>query len=278
MDDPILPDPEAIPSTPVVEEANRLDRLEQGFLRMNEAMAELSSTVKEAARMVSAPAIQAPQPMGNEQFLNEFASNPQGLIAREAGAAARQIIQENMTPALLQMLESTSTQLVSERAQQVDADLGAGTFDEHFRPQLEKDLAQLRAANPRGLADKQVIGALVDRLYGGDNFPVLMEKRRNYEQLARQKGLSHLVPSGGIPRLRGLNPEAELHPEAELFLREVDRATGEATDRKEFAKSMNTGRESGPGRHRTTLADYLKKENATPEQRKMYGVDKQMGG
>jgi hypothetical protein len=182
---------------------------------------------------------------------------------------------QQLTPALVRTLDLAATQLVSEQAARVDAEIGAGTFDELFRPQVEKDLAELRRTNPEALANRQVVEALVNRLYGGDNFPVLSQRRRQLEQLAQSRGLSHLVPQGGSPRLRSLSGEPELTPEAELFLREVDKATGEHTDRKAFAKQMATGHESGPGRHRTSIADWAKAAALTEEQRKMYGIDKQ---
>lgn len=271
MNDPILsPDPEVVqpPSPPVpVQDLQRMDRLEQ-------AMAELTNVVREVGTKL--PLAQGPvvPQQTNDEFLNELAQDPRGLITRVASAAAQQVASQQLTPALVRTLDLAATQLVSEQAAKVDAEIGAGTFDELFRPQIEKDLSELRKTNPEALANRSVVEALVNRLYGGENFPVLSQRRRQLEQLAQQRGLSHLVPQGGAPRLRSLSGEPELHPEAELFLREVDRSTGESTDRKAFAKQMQTGQESGPGRHRTSIADWGKAANLSEEQRKMYGIDK----
>ncbi len=270
MNDPLFP-PEPEPVQPVatpqpVQEQQRMDRLEQ-------AMNELTRTVADAAQRLTVP--QAAPQQTNDEFLSELASDPRGLITRVASAAAQQVANQQLTPALVRTLDLAASQLLSEQAQKVDSEIGAGTFDEFFRPQIDKDLAELRKTNPEALANKSVMEALVNRLYGGENFPVLSARRRQLEQLAQQRGLSHLVPTGGAPRLRSLSGEPELHPEAELFCRETDKATGEVTDRKAFAKQMATGHESGPGRHRTSLADWAKAAELTPEQRKMYGIDKQ---
>lgn len=270
MNDPILPpdEPVAPPQPPApVQDQQRMDRLEM-------AMQELTRTVADAAQRLSVPAPAAPQ-QSNDEFLNELASDPRGLITRVASQAAQQVASQQLTPALVRTLDLAATQLVAEQALKVDQDCGAGTFDELFRPQVEKDLAELRKTNPEALANRSVVEALVNRLYGGENFPVLSQKRMKLEQLAQSRGLSHLVPQGGSPRLRSISGEPEISPEHELFLREVEKSTGEVTDRKEFARLLQTGHESGPGRHRTSIADYAKAVKLTDEQRKMYGIEKQ---
>ena len=270
MDDRILPNEPVQPVAPPapVQEQQRMDRLEQ-------AMTDLTNVVREVGQKL--PLAQGPvvPQQTNDEFLNELATDPRGLITRVASAAAQQVANQQLTPALVRTLDLAASQLISEQAQKVDSEIGAGTFDEFFRPQIDKDLAELRKSNPEALANKSVMEALVNRLYGGENFPVLSQRRRQLEQLAQSRGLSHLVPTGGAPRLRSTSGEPELTPEAELFLREVDKVTGENTDRKGFAKQMATGHESGPGRHRTSIADWAKAADLTPEQRKMYGIDKQ---
>jgi hypothetical protein len=252
-----------------------MDRLEQTMAQIARSQQELSQTVADAAQRLTAPQAPSAPQQTNDEFLSELATDPRGLITRVASQAAQAVASQQLTPALVRTLDLAASQLISEQAQKVDAEVGAGTFDEFFRPQVEKDLAELRKTNPEALANRQVMEALVNRLYGGENFPVLSQRRRQLEQLAQQRGLSHLVPQGGAPRLRSLSGEPELNPEAELFLREVDKATGESTDRKAFAKTMATGHESGPGRHRTSIADWGKAADLTPDQRKMYGIDKQ---
>lgn len=275
MNDPILPPEPQAPAASESPGVDRMDRLEATMAQIARAQSELSQTVADAAQRLSLPQAPVAPKQTNEEFLSELSADPRGIITRVASEAAQAVANQQLTPALVRTLDLAATQLLSEQAQKVDAEIGAGTFDEFFRPQIEKDVAELRKTNPEALANRSVMEALVNRLYGGDNFPVLSQRRRQYEQLAQSRGLSHLVPQGGSPRLRSISGEPELNPEAELFLREVDKATGETTDRKQFAKTMATGHESGPGRHRTNIADWAKAAELTPEQRKMYGIDKQ---
>lgn len=271
MNDPILPDPmpaappEPPPPPPIG--PDRMDRLEA-------AMGELTNTVRDAAiRLTQAPA--APPPQSTADFLDRLATDPQGVIEQVAAEQFRKSANETLNPAVLQVLETSSQQQLSGHRSRIDDEFGEGTFDEVFRPQLDKDLGQLRLANPRAMADPGTLEALVNRLYGGDNFPVLLERRKGLEASARARGQSHLLPRGGIPRLRaGQNPNEEVPPDVETFLREVERSTGEQIDRKHYAKVYHTGVETGPGRHRTTVVDYLKAVGADPDTLKMYGGER----
>jgi hypothetical protein len=198
------------------------------------------------------------------------------VIQRVARETFQRAADENLNPAVLQVLDTASRQLVDGHRFTVDQKFGIGTFDELFKPQIEKDMLQLRSANPRATADPATVEALVNRLYGGDNFEKLEERRRNLET-AHARGLTHLIPAGGIPRLRAPLAD-ELPTDVEQFLRDVERSTGELIDRKQYAKLYYSGHESGPGRHRTSVLDYLKAVGASPDTIKMYGGERQTGG
>lgn len=265
MNDPILPpedpqQPAAQPQAPPQED--RLARLES-------AMVQLGETVREAAqRVTTLQPPQAPQ-KPPDQYLNDLAADPQGTIQREARDAARAEADSRLGPALLQMIDTTSKQLLQGYQLKVDSEFGLGTFDEVFRPQLDKDLAQLRAINPQAMADANTIEALVNRLYGGDNFHRLSERRQGLEKAA-SRGINHLLPTGGVPRLRQVTGD-ELPADVEQTLREIEKNTGEDIDRKKYAKLYYSGEESGPGRHRTSVIQYLKAIGADPDTLKMYG-------
>ena len=260
--------PEAVP--PVV--PPQPAEIDLRFARLERAMTELTNTVADAAQRLTAPAAgPGPARPSTEEFLKELSENPQAVIERVAASQMQAAAQQTLTPAVLRVMEMASQQLVSEQAQKVDAELGTGTFDELFRPQLEKDLKELRNHRPEMLADRGTIEALVNRLFGGENFPVLVEKRRSLEQLARSQGLSHLVPSGGAPRLRRGEGGPELPPDVLQTIASWDKNTGEETDIKRFAKMYNTGKDSGPGRHRTSVIEWLRASGATPEEIKMHG-------
>lgn len=246
-----------------------MDRLEQ-------AMQQLTGVVADAAQALRAPQAQ-PQaaPIPAEEFLTQLAANPQGVIQREATLAFQRAADASLNPAVLQVLETGSQQLLQRHAERVDGEFGEGTFAEVFQPQLEKDMAQLKVVNPKAMADPSTVAALVDRLYGGANFEGLMERRRGLEATARNRGLSHVLPAGGVPRLRASKNLAEEVPDdVEGFIRNVEKVTGEQVDRKHFAKLYHTGQDSGPGRHRTSVLDYLKATGADADKLKMYGGDR----
>jgi len=272
MNDEILesPSPEP-PPQPVIQQQNQTDLR---FDRLEQAMGQLAGVVQDAANRLTQAPQQAP-PKTSDEFLNELASDPQGVIQRVAAETFRRTANETLNPAVLKVLDTSRTQLIERQKEKVDGDFGEGTFDEVFKPQLDKDLDQLRQVNPSAMADPATVEALVSRLYGGDNFPLLLERRANLEKSARMGGRSHMLPSGGVPRLRGAaDPTTEIPPDAEQFLREVERNTGEAIDRKQYAKLYHTGVETGPGRHRTTIIDFLKATGANPDTLKMYGGDR----
>jgi len=243
--------------------------------RLEAAMSQLTATVADAANRLTAPAQHAPAaPIPAEEFLNELSANPQGVIQREATLAFQRAADATLNPAVLRVLETGSQQLLERHQEQVDSRFGEGTFAELYRPQLDKDMAQLRLANPGATADPATVAALVDRVSGA-NVEVLMERRRGLEGTARNKGMSHLLPSGGIPRLRASkNLQEEIPDDAEQFLLDVEKATGEQIDRKAYTKLYHTGKESGPGRHRTSVLDFLKATGANADTLKMYGGDR----
>jgi hypothetical protein len=265
MDDPILPEAPAAPAVPAPSaEGDRLERLES-------SMAELTATVRDAAAALrNTPAPQGPQRTPDE-FLSDLATDPRGVIRNEATQAAREMMAQSLNPAVLQVLENGNAQLMRDHEATIDSEFGEGTYSEIFKPQLDRDIAQLKQVNPRAIADPQTMDALVNRLYGGQNFHMLSERRQAFEKTAQVRGLSHLLPRGGVPRLRVGNPAEELGPDHEQFLREVEKATGETKDRKQFARLLHTGRETGPGRHRTDLADYLAVTGADKVTKEKYG-------
>lgn len=266
MDDPILPESTAAPAAPPVQTSQtsdvRLDRLEQ-------AMVNLAQTVESAAqRLTSAPA--AAPPRTSEEFLNDLTTDPQGVIQRVAADTFRRAAQETLNPAVLRVLDTAKTQILASEQMRVDSEFGPGTFDEVIRPHLETELEQLRGMNPQAVADPNTVRALVDRRFGGENFDKLANRRMAYQR-AVERG-SYGMPGGGVPRLRGAKlGEDELPPDVEQFLRDTDKMTGTETDRKLFTKLFNTGRDVGPGRHRTTVLEYAKAIGADADTIKSLG-------
>jgi hypothetical protein len=241
---------------------DRLARLEQ-------LVAQLAGTVQEGVGVIgSLQRSQAPKPT-TQEFLDKLATDPEGTIRAAARDEFKGVADEALTPAVMQVLETGSKYLLQQHQLEVDSQFGHGTWDELFKPQLDKDLAQLRGVNPTSVADPATIQALVDRLHGGENFQRLVDRRAELAKNSN-RGLSNLVPGGGAPRLRAPR-EDELPTDVEQFIRDTEKATGEEVDRKRFSKLYYTGVDSGPGRHRTSLLEYLKAVGASPDTLKMYG-------
>lgn len=277
MNDPILGD-EGTPlggtTVPAEEQGQppKADPSEARFERLERAMAELGNVVKSAAeRVTNIPAPAAPQ-ASPDAFLEEMSKDPQGVIGRVAREQAQALAEQQFNPTVMQMLETASQQLVAGQRQTVDYEFGLGTYDELFKEKVEGDLAKLRVVNPRAAADPATVEMLVQRHYGGANFDALMAKRKTLET-ARERGVSHLIPTGGVPRLRAVTGD-EIPADVEQFLRDVEKATGEVVDRKRYAKVYYTGTESGPGRHRTNVVEWLKAVGADADTLKMYGGEK----
>jgi len=232
-------------------------------------MMNLAATVESAAtRLTAAP--QGRPPQTNEDFLNEMAGDPQGVIQRVAADTFRKAAQETLNPAVMRVLDTASQQILATEQMRVDTEFGPGTFDEVFRPHIDLELAQLKGINPQAVADPGTVRALVDRRFGGENFDKLANRRMGYQR-AMERG-AYGFPGGGVPRLRGARiGEDELPPDVEQFLRDTDKVTGEETDRKRFGKLFNTGRDVGPGRHRTTVLEYAKAIGADADTIKSLG-------
>lgn len=227
------------------------------------------------------PAAPAPPPpkVDPNDRLNELAADPDQFVKTLTREQVEQYVTDNVNPAVMSSLEAANQIIIAQRAAQDDAKFGPGTFQELFREQLDKDMAQLRQANPRALADPAVINNLVDRLYG-PNFTKLQERLQETQKTMaqqREEGIREIVshiPSGGIPRLRAPSGDdpGELPDDVKSFINDVDSKTGGRTDQKTFTKLYHSGVESGPGRHRTSIQDYLDATAADPEVKKQYGV------
>lgn len=271
MNDPVLPDeemaeePQALPQPPLQAPAQNDDRI--GALERH--MVELTQAIRDTAQRLVPPA--ASQGTA-EDFLNQMAQDPQGAIRRIAQETYASSAGETLTPAVSQVLEMAKQQLLTQHEMRVDNEFGTGTWAEVFKPAVERDLAQLQKTNPHAIANGEIVGALVDRQFGGPNFEKLMERRKALDD-GRARGITNLVPGGGYPRLREAAADS-MPGDVEGFLRDVERATGENIDRKHFSKLYKTGRESGPGRHRTDLLEYLRATGADPDTLKHYGGER----
>lgn len=269
---PAATPPAAPPPTPASAppDDGRVERLEA---TVNKLVGTLTDLANQPAPVPAAPPAPRPSP---GDLLSELASDPEKVVSRIAQETADRVVNQNLAPVVMQTLDVAAQQLLNGHANQVDAQFGAGTWDEMFRPQLEQDLARLKGVNPRALADPGTVEALVNRLYGGANFTKLIDRRDAHktalsetEKAGIQKIISHL-PQGGVPRLRGAGGNDEIPADVEQFIRETDAATGTTTDRKAFARLYNTGSDTGRG-HRTDVLQYLEAVGASPDTLKAHG-------
>jgi hypothetical protein len=250
-------------------------RVDQLAAQVERLVSQLDSLANTPAPAPVAPE-PTPEPVAPGDALQELAADPQGFVAKTARDEAQRLVSEAVNPTVMQVLDAASQQLVNSHALRIEQEFGAGAWDDMFKPALEADLVRLREVSPRSLADPATIEALVNRLYGGENFTKLTERKAEHakklgeqEQEGLQK-VARLVPQGGVPRLRKGNGEAGLPEDVEKFLKEVDAATGRPQDRERFEKLYATGEDTGRT-HRTDVVEYLKAVGADPETIKQHG-------
>jgi hypothetical protein len=225
-----------------------------------------------------APKPPAPVPSASEA-LNDLAADPYKFVKSATQKEIDEALASRVNPNILQSMETMGQMLVAQRAYQIDAEFGAGTYDAVFKPAMDADLAQLRQANPRALADANVVNSLINRHYA-PNFATLSERKANLAKSAeeeRRKGIETIVshiPTGGAPRLRNLNVDDpdSLPDGVKADIAEMERTSGQSVDRKLFTKLYHAGKDSGPGRHSTSLKDFLDAVGANPDRKKSYGL------
>lgn len=266
LDDPILTETPAPPAAPAPAPDSRLDQMQSQMTELRKLVETVGGQLLQNQQAQSQPR------KSSDEVLTEFASDPQGVMKNIAREAVQEGLASSLGPAGAAVFDTVHRQLMAGHQAEIDYRFGEGAYDEHFKPALEQDFAQLRKINPQALADQATMDALVKRQYG-EHFDALRDRRERLEKTAAARGMSHLIPTGGVPRLRiAGDPREELSADHELFIKETDRSTGQRTDPKAWAKLHHTGTQVGPDRHRTSLQDFADVTGMTPEKRAKYGL------
>lgn len=244
---------------------------------------QVSQLVGGLQQLLNTPAPEPPRPPkaapAPSDALNELAADPYKFVKTATQEEIESALSSRVNPAIMQSFETTSQILVANRAAQIDSEFGPGAYDEGFKAGMDSDLAQLRQSNPRAMADPQVINALIDRQFAR-NFARLSERKaelvntRAAEEKAGLEKIVSMIPGGGVPRLRqGAADDPESLPEGvKQDIAEMERSSGRTVDRKLFTKLFHAGKDSGPGRHATSLNDYLNAVGADAKTKKSYGI------
>jgi hypothetical protein len=251
---PVADTPETPAEEPAAVPDGKIAALETSVAETNQAVQNLAGRLESIFAQAAAQAeannqpAQEPVAIDNDQFLNELANDPSGTIDRRAQAVIAKMADEQLTPTLTTILETTHDTLLTKHEMEIDKEFGENTWSEIIQPAMEKDMANLRNVNYRAIADPGSIKALVDRQLGL-NFKTLRERattKEKADQEVKEAQVSQGLPQGGQPRIRMANSEPD--EDAKLFFSEIEAATGDKIDTKTFMKLHNAG---------NTIDDYL---------------------
>ncbi len=241
---------------------SRLDALQSQMSEMARSVQSLTSSL---AAAMEAPD-PTPQPSAKpapasksevDAFLDRLASQPRETIAEQAKEVAASVVREAMGPTLSRIFDFGGSLVLEQESSRVDGEFGAGTFQEIYAPQIQKDLANLRKVNPEAMANRETVRALVDRVTG-QQFTALADRKGTHVKKQADRRAQELdeivshIPQGGKGglRLRGRGPAGtDLPDDFDSFAREISAQTGEPMDRDTFAKLYAAG---------NTIDDYLK--------------------
>jgi hypothetical protein len=219
----------------------RLSQLESAISETNQALASLTRSLAASMQAANESEMNSRVPVDLDAFRAELVEDPGGAIDRRAQAVVERMAGEQLTPTLTALIDTTHDTLMGKYEALVSNDFGPKAWDEVIKPAIKDDVNRLREINLRALADPVAIKALVDRQIGM-NWKSLTAKQAEH---AKQKEadvadeISRGLPQGGAPRIR-MNPETP-NEDIKIFWDDVEKATGQKVDRKEFMAMHNAG-------------------------------------
>ena len=246
--------------TPKTPEDTRFEVLAGEIANTNQAVAGMADQLGQAFTKVSEepttvepprPVVDPTVPQTTDDFLNDLASRGATVVDERVTEGVKEIAAREFAPVMTTMIETAHEGLVAAKQAEVDSTWGPGTWAEIIKPELDKELTQLRGMNFQALADKNAIKALVDR-HIGINYASLKERDGKFteEQAEVAKktrdDLISSLPTGGAPRIS--LREGEVDADTQLFFKELYEATGQKTDVKKFEGMRDV----------SSLDDYLK--------------------
>lgn len=182
----------------------------------------------------------APTPTEAEELRRQFWADPAGFVeklaSKKAEAQLTEVTKNQLGPFLRSMIEDRFSELVESNKARVDAEYGAGTFDELIAPELGPVFDNM---NPEGRGNSKVVEATI-RGVMGFKIPQLMERAAKAKaQPASDRGGAPNMPfPGGRPGPRRAAP-GQLSNDEKAVLAEIERFTGEAMDPKDYARARD---------------------------------------
>ncbi len=257
---PEVPKEPANAAEPAVEPDTRFELLAKEIANTNQAVASMADRLGEVftdagnqpdpTPVPVAPAAPTPQEQTTDDFLNDLTARGAAVVDERINEGIRKVSDAQFAPVMATMIETAHDGLIASKQNDVDSIWGPGTWNDVIKPELDKELTQLRTLNFQALADKNAIKALVDR-HIGINYAALKERDSTYteEQAAVAKksrdDLISSLPTGGAPRIS--LREGEVDGDTQTFFKELFEATGNKIDVKKFEGMRDV----------STLKDYL---------------------
>jgi hypothetical protein len=192
-----------------------------------------------------------PTPPTEDEFLNQFAADPKGSIARAVKEAVGTEFQ-NLAPILTTHNEVASQGLVEAQRASIDNQFGRGTFEEVVHPLLAKIMDDTRKVDPASLAKPDWIQTQVNSIKGF-KMDELIERKTNFQtstQEAQNQQIDQIAQRArqvagltGGQKITGSEDDIktrELSDEEKAFAASVQ-AGGQSVDIVNLRRSGQTG-------------------------------------
>lgn len=130
---------------------------------------------------------QTPEPVidpSNEEFYNEFATDPQGTLKKQIESQLNDGLRQ-MAPLLQQHNAAAHNAYLAGHQQEIDREFGAGTYRDEFAPILEKRFDQMRQVDPTRLSDPEWLSTEVNGVKGF-KFDTLLGRRTSHAEKSEE--------------------------------------------------------------------------------------------
>lgn len=237
---------ETLPAQPAIDYNKQIDELRQAVAAVNQNVSQMAQIFQNAATSTAT----APDPAPAGDLLNDLAARGDSGFNERVDRRVTELSNAQLAPHLQRLTETQHEGIMAEEEARIGKDFTQEGWDKIIKPGLEQDLLNLRNVNYQAIADRRSIKALVDR-HVGMNYRALKaletaaEKKTQETQVAND--ISRTLPGSRGPRISLRNDEPD--EDTKLFLAEIEAATGEKTDPKEFMAMHRAG---------NTLEDFLK--------------------
>lgn len=231
------PEPDGGTPTPVGVTADEVaTQLKEGLGPIQKSVEEFNQFLAGLKEQAAAPPV-TPDP-NTEDWATKFYGEPQKTVQDE--------IASQTAPALTQAASTMGKMLLDTQKAAIDAEFGAGAWDEVFEGRLAPIVADAAKTNPMSLMSPTAVQNAVNTIKG-DNFADLAQRALKAAEVDSDpnKEIVDAVTSkvvemtGGIRRIPGAQEDKLDDEESQEFLKTHFKQTGEELDPQRLAKVMN---------------------------------------